>query len=77
MATTERSPQAQLSTARYLLAQFITQLDEFEAMNRQQRRTPRGRDLAARLAGLREGRAKWEGRVAGLEARVAAESADG
>lgn len=66
----ERSPQAQLSTARYLLAQFIAQLDEYEAMNRAQRRTPRGRDLTARLDGLRAGKAKWEARATKLQARI-------
>lgn len=63
-----RSIQAQLSTARNLLVQFIAQIEEYEAMNRRQRRTPRGRDLAARIEGLREGRATWEARIAELEA---------
>ncbi|GGD33230.1 hypothetical protein GCM10010915_12030 [Microbacterium faecale] len=65
-----RPAEAQLSTARMLLAQFITQIDEFEDMNRQQRRTPRGRDLASRIYGLREGRAKWQARVVELEAQI-------
>lgn len=66
-----RTPEAQLTTARMLLAQFIVQIEEFEAMNREERRTPRGRDLANRIDGLREGRATWEKRVAELEAEVA------
>ena len=54
-----------------LLAQFIVQIEEFEAMNREERRSPRGRDLTRRIDGLREGRAEWEKRVAELEAEVA------
>jgi hypothetical protein len=70
---TERPVKAQLTTARLLLAQFIAQLDEYAAMNREARRTPRGRDLSARLSGLEEGRAKWSRTVAELEARLATE----
>lgn len=70
----ERSTKAQLGTAKFLLAQFIAQIDEFEAMNREQRRTPRGRDISSRMDGLREGRAKWSERVRVLEARLADES---
>lgn len=67
---TGRSPQAQLTTARILLAQFYEQINEYEAMNREQRRTPRGRDLAARIDGLRDGQAKWRQRAAQLEAQI-------
>ena len=72
----ERPVRAQLTTARMLLAQFIAQLDEFAAMNREARRTPRGRDLAERLGGLKEGRTKWAARVADLEARLATEATE-
>lgn len=65
-----RDLEAQLRTARMLLAQFIVQIEEFEGMNRRARRTPRGRDLAARIDGLREGHAKWTGRVTELEAAL-------
>lgn len=68
--TAERTPEAQLTTARMLLAQFITQIEEFEGMNREQRRTPRGRDLSSRIGGLRDGRGKWAARVAELEAQT-------
>lgn len=54
---TERPVKAQLTTARLLLA----------------RRTPRGRDLSARLDGLKEGREKWAKKVDELEARLATE----
>ena len=70
---TERPVKAQLTTARLLLAQFIAQLDEYAAMNREARRTPRGRDLSARLDGLKEGREKWAKKVDELEARMATE----
>ena len=70
---TERPVKAQLTTARLLLAQFIAQLDEYAAMNREARRTPRGRDLSARLDGLKEGREKWAKKVDELEARLATE----
>lgn len=71
---TERDPKKQLVTARMLLALFENQLAEYDGMNRdQRRRTPRGRDLTARLPGLREGRAKWERTVATLETQIAAE----
>ncbi|WP_136053432.1 hypothetical protein [Microbacterium sp. K5D] len=70
---TERPVEAQLTTARLLLAQFIAQLDEYAAMNREARRTPRGRDLSARLDGLKEGHEKWAAKVAELEARLATE----
>lgn len=66
----ERTPDAQLTTARMLLAQFITQIEEFEDMNREQRRTDRGRDLSSRIDGLREGHAKWTATVAELEAQI-------
>ena len=70
---TERPVTAQLTTARLLLAQFIAQLDEYAAMNREARRTPRGRDLSARLDGLKDGREKWAAKVDELEARLATE----
>ncbi len=70
---TERPVKAQLTTARLLLAQFIAQLDEYAAMDREARRTPRGRDLSARLDGLKEGREKWAKKVDELEARLATE----
>ena len=73
---TERPVKAQLTTARLLLAQFIAQLDEYAAMNREDRRTPRGRDLSARLDGLKEGREKWAKKVDELEARLATEVAE-
>jgi len=57
----------QLSTARYILAQFIAQIEEFENMNREQRRTERGQDLTARIDGLRTGRTTWEQRITDLQ----------
>lgn len=72
----ERPVAAQLTTARMLLAQFIAQLDEYAAMNRDARRSPRGRDLASRLDGLKAGREKWAAKVEELEARAAAEATD-
>lgn len=65
-----RPAEAQLTTARMLLAQFIVQIEEYEAMNREQRRTPRGRDLSSRIVGLREGREKWQTRVDELEEQI-------
>lgn len=79
-ATVEgRSLEAQLATARFLLAQFIAQIDEYEAMGSKRRiRTMRGRELSRRIYGLREGKAKWEARAADLEARIVADTpADG
>ena len=70
---TEHPVEAQLTTARLLLAQFIAQLDEYAVMNREARRTPRGLDLSARLDGLKEGREKWAKKVDELEARLATE----
>lgn len=70
---TERPVAAQLTTAKLLLAQFIAQLDEYAAMNREARRTPRGKDLSARLDGLKAGREKWTAKVDELEARLATE----
>lgn len=69
----ERPVKAQLTTARMLVAQFVAQLDEYAGMNREARRTPRGRELSKRLNGLNEGREKWSARVAELEARLASE----
>ncbi len=57
-----RTPEAQLTTARTLLAQFIVQIEEHEATGAH----------ADRIDGLREGRATWEKRVAELEAQVTA-----
>lgn len=57
-----RTPEAQLTTARMLLAQFIVQIEEHEATGAH----------ADRIDGLREGRATWEKRVAELEAQVTA-----
>lgn len=72
----ERSPQAQLTTARLLIAQFTAQITEYEAMNREQRRTPRGRDLTSRIDGLHQGLRTWETRAAELEAQINAASTD-
>ena len=70
----ERDPKRQLVTARMILALFDNQLAEYDRMNRDQRRsTPRGRDLTARLHGLKEGRAAWARKVAALETQIAAE----
>ena len=69
-----RSIASQLSTARYLVAQFEAQLAELAGMNRAQRRgTERGRDLVAREPGLREGLATWQARAADLESRLPTE----
>lgn len=65
-----RPLETQLSTARYLLAQFIAQIEEYEAMTSEERRTPHGRDLGKRIAGLREGRAKWQARAKELVAEI-------
>lgn len=72
----ERPLVAQLTTARLLLAQFGEQLAEYQHMPpRKRRTTARGKDLTARLSGLRAGHATWTERVADLEARIAAEPA--
>jgi len=55
--------------AAIILAQYIAQIEEFEAMSRKQRRTPRGRDLADRIDGLREGREKWQRSLDAARAR--------
>lgn len=68
-----RTAKAQLLTARMILAQFITQIEEFEGMNREQRLTERGRDLTARIDGLRAGRSTWADRVTELEAELTPE----
>ncbi|WP_437582714.1 hypothetical protein ACSAGD_10635 [Paramicrobacterium sp. CJ85] len=65
-----RDTKAQLATARMLLAQFNTQIQEFEGMNREARRTARGRDLTNRIDGLRQGHQTWTERVAELEKQV-------
>ncbi|QPZ39721.1 hypothetical protein [Paramicrobacterium chengjingii] len=65
-----RSASKQLGTARMLLAQFDAQIQEFEGMNREARRTERGRDLAKRIDVLRDGQATWRDRVADLEKRA-------
>lgn len=54
------TPEVRSGIAAMMLVQFIAQIEEFEAMNRKARRTEHGRDLAARIDTLREGRAKWE-----------------
>lgn len=73
--STERSAKAQLTTARLLLAQFNEQIAEWQHMSpARRRRTVRGKDLTARLDGLKAGREKWTARVADLEARVAADT---
>ncbi|MDR6868463.1 hypothetical protein J2Y69_003079 [Microbacterium resistens] len=71
----ERTPAAQLTTARLLLAQFDEQIREFERMGAKRRvRTVRGRDLSARIGGLRRGRATWAQRVERLAEQIASES---
>ena len=67
-----RPAEAQLTTARMLLAQFVAQIEEYEGMNREVRRTPHGRDLKRRLDGLRAGREKWQARVDELVAEIEA-----
>lgn len=70
---TGRPLKAQLTTARLLLAEFENQLREWNRMKPARRRsTARGRDLARRIEGLRQGKATWEARVADLEARIGA-----
>lgn len=66
----------QLGTARILLAQFAAQIDEYDAMNREQRRTPRGRDLASRIDGLRDGLDTWMAKAAALEAQLPKEDTE-
>ncbi len=68
-----RTLEAQLATARMLLGQYTAQIDEYEGMNREQRRSPRGRDLSSRIVGLRAGLRKWMTRAAELEAAIEAE----
>lgn len=58
-----RTPEAQLRTARMLLAQFIVQIEEHE----EHEETGAHAD---RIDQLREGHAKWTARVAELEAQV-------
>lgn len=65
-----RPAEKQLTTALLLLAQFEAQITEYEAMNRAERRTPRGRDLQSRIGGLREGHAKWKARAAELRSQI-------
>lgn len=68
---TERPLKAQLSTANVLVAMFADQIAEYEGMGAKRRkRTARGKDLTARIDGLREGHGKWTARVADLEARI-------
>lgn len=75
MPSVERTPQAQLTTARLLLAQFEEQITEWRHMSPQRRRrTVRGKDLTARMDGLKAGRERWAARVAELEAQVATET---
>lgn len=78
METTPRSDnhgrplEAQLATARIILAQYAAQIDEYDGMNREQRRTPTGKDLSSRIVGLRAGLKKWMERAAELEAAIEA-----
>lgn len=80
METTPRSEphgrplKAQLATAQMILAQYAAQIDEYDGMNREQRRSKRGRDLSSRIVGLRAGLAKWMTRAADLEHAIAAEA---
>lgn len=69
----DRPLEAQLATARILLAQYAVQIDEYDGMNREQRRSPRGGDLSSRIVGLRTGLKKWMTRAAELEAAIEAE----
>lgn len=57
-----RELDAELRTARLLLAQFIVQIEEHDETGAH----------ADRIDGLREGHAKWSARVAELEAQVTA-----
>jgi hypothetical protein len=65
-----RPLEAQLATARMLLGQYATQIDEHDGMNREQRRSPRGLDLAGRIVGMRAGLKKWMGIAADLEKAI-------
>lgn len=56
-----RDVEAQLRTARMLLAQFMVQIEEHDESG----------GHADRIDQLREGHAKWTERVAELEAQVA------
>lgn len=67
-----RSLETQLATARMLLGQYSAQISEYEGMNREQRRSPRGKDLASRIVGLRSGLRHWMTRAAELEEQIAA-----
>lgn len=58
-----RHPASQLTTAMLLVAQFEAQIAEHDTMTREQRRTPRGRDLTSRIDGLHQGLATWRHRV--------------
>jgi hypothetical protein len=71
-----RSAAEQLGTARIILAQLHTQIEEWEGMNRERRRTPHGRDLGNRIDGLRELRLTWATRAAELEQLVKEETPD-
>lgn len=55
-----RSTQAQLTTARMLLAQFVMQIEEHETTGTH----------ADRIDGLRAGHATWEARVNELESEL-------
>lgn len=66
-----RPLEAQLATARMLLAQYAAQIDEYDGMNREQRRSDRGRDLSSRITGLRAGLKTWMTRAAELEKAIA------
>ncbi|WP_247625296.1 DUF4326 domain-containing protein [Microbacterium galbinum] len=56
-----------------LLGQYATQIAEYDGMNREQRRSDRGKDLASRIVGLRAGLQKWMTRAAELENAIAFE----
>lgn len=67
---TGRTIKAQAVTAALLLAQFDEQIREHDAMNRDQRRTPRGRDLESRIDALRQGKATWSHRLRVLQSQL-------
>lgn len=70
-----RPLEAQLATARMLLGQYATQIAEYDGMNRAERRSPRGLDLAGRIVGMRAGLQKWMTRAAELEKAIEDEKA--
>lgn len=64
----------QLGTARLLVGKFVAQIEEHDAMSARDRFTEHGRDLTARIDGLREGREMWQKRVDELVAAIGGES---